>query len=189
MFSIDGSFGYTANNFKDLFRPTAFNGSVGPSFQWNLLNYGRIVNNVRLQDATFRQLVVTYQQTVLQAEQQVEDGLVTYLRSQRQTKLLDECVVAADRAVKIASLQYKVGSVGFNTYALIEQNRVTQQDLAAQARGMIAQGLISVYLALGGGWEIGCNNAPSGALPLPAGPESVNAPEPVAVPLPPVSDP
>ena len=82
---------------------------MGPSFQWDLLNYGRIINNVRLQDATFQQLAVTYQQTVLQAEQQVEDGLVTFLRSQRQTKLLDESVTAADKAVKVAIAQYKVG--------------------------------------------------------------------------------
>ena len=46
-FSINGSLGYSAQNFPDLFRNTAFNGNVGPSFQWNLLNYGRIVNNVR----------------------------------------------------------------------------------------------------------------------------------------------
>ena len=174
MFSIDGSFGYTALNFTDLFRPTAFNGAVGPSFQWNLLNYGRIINNVRLQDATFQQLAVTYQQTVLQAAQQVEDGLVTFLRSQRQTKLLDESVVAADKAVKIAISQYQVGATNFNTYATIVLALVTQEDQAAQCAGQIAQGLISVYLALGGGWEIACDNGgtatPSATPPSPAVP-------------------
>ena len=55
-FSINGSLGYTAQDFPDLFRNTALNGNVGPSFQWNLLNYGRIVNNVRLQDAKFQEL-------------------------------------------------------------------------------------------------------------------------------------
>ena len=85
-FYINGSLGYPAQNFPDLFSSTAFNGSVGPSFQWNLLNYGRIVNNVRFQDAKFQELAVTYQQTVLQAGQEVEDGLVTFLRSQRRKR-------------------------------------------------------------------------------------------------------
>ena len=153
-FSIDGTLGAEAKNFPELFKSTAFNGSVGPSFQWNLLNYGRIINNVCYQDARFQELVVTYQQSVLEADREVEDGLVTFLRSQRQTKLLEESVVAAERAVKIVVFQYEKGAVDFNRYAVIEQNLVTQQDLLAQARGQIAQGLVATYRAMGGGWEI-----------------------------------
>ena len=82
-FFINGSLGYSAQFFPDLFRNTAFTGSVGPSFQWNVLNYGRIVNNVRLQDARFQELVTIYQQTVLTASQEVEDGIVAFFRSQR----------------------------------------------------------------------------------------------------------
>ena len=41
--------------------------SFGPSFQWNILNYGRITNNVRVQDAAFQALVTDYQNTVLDA--------------------------------------------------------------------------------------------------------------------------
>ena len=66
--TISGTLGWQARNLSDLFRPASFNSNVGPSFQWNLLNYGRIKNNVRLQDAQFRQLVVAYQNTVLQAD-------------------------------------------------------------------------------------------------------------------------
>ena len=61
---INGTIGYSAEHFKDLFREKALMGSVGPSFTWNILNYGRILNNVRLQDARFQELVATYQNTV-----------------------------------------------------------------------------------------------------------------------------
>ena len=97
-FSINGTLGYAAQNFPDLFRYTAFNGSFGPSFQWNVLNYGRIVNNVRYQDAKFQELVAAYQNTVLQADEEVENGLITFLRSQRAHRLLEESVQAAERA-------------------------------------------------------------------------------------------
>ena len=79
-FTINGTLGWQSQNLNNLFTPGSLNGNVGPSFQWNLLNYGRIVNNVRLQDAKFRELVVTYQQTVLQAAEEAEDGLVTFLQ-------------------------------------------------------------------------------------------------------------
>ena len=179
-FFINGTVGYTAANFPDLFKTTAFNGTVGPSFQWNVLNYGRIINNVRFQDSKFQELLMTYQQSVLEADREVEDGLVTFLKSQRQTKLLEESVVAADRAVKIVVLQYEKGAVDFNRYAVIEQNLVTQQDLLAQARGQIAQGLVATYRAMGGGWEI---RLAADAAPQGQGPEA--APTPPAAPNPP----
>ena len=79
---------------------------------------------------------------------------MTFLRSQQQARLYDESVTAAKKAVKIVVLQYQQGAVDFNRYATIEQALVAQQLLAAQARGQIAQGLIAMYRALGGGWEI-----------------------------------
>jgi outer membrane protein TolC len=199
-FYINGNFGYAAENFPDLFRNTAFNGSLGPSFQWNLLNYGRIVNNVHYQDAKFQELVLVYQNTVLQANQEVENGLVTFLRSQQRSNLLRESAIAAEEARRIALKQYKEGGVpnkagtgDFNRYATIEQNLVTQMDALAQARGQIAQGLIQVYRALGGGWEIGLgegqeqpplpdlNAAPNGSPPeAPPHLEAVPAPIPDA---------
>jgi NodT family efflux transporter outer membrane factor (OMF) lipoprotein len=59
--TVSGTLGWQARNLSQLFTPDSFNSSVGPSFQWNLLNYGRIINNVRFQDAQFRGLVVAYQ--------------------------------------------------------------------------------------------------------------------------------
>jgi outer membrane protein TolC len=172
-FFINGSLGYSSREFGNLFKYASFNGNVGPSFQWNLLNYGRIVNNVRLEDARFRELVLVYQQTVLQADAEVEAGIITFLRSQERKKLLEESVNASLIAVDKAKLQYEKGA-GVNkdltTYAVIQQNLVTQQDTYAQSVGQIAQGLIQVYRALGGGWEIRFNEqmAPaSGPTPLP----------------------
>ncbi len=55
--SITGTLGYSAEFFKDLFKPGALTANAGPSVTWNILNYGRILNNVRLQEATFQELV------------------------------------------------------------------------------------------------------------------------------------
>ncbi|MCE5269013.1 MAG: efflux transporter outer membrane subunit [Planctomycetaceae bacterium] len=189
-FTINGTMGYSASNFRDLFKSSAFNGSVGPSFQWNLLNYGRIVNNVRFQDARFQELVAAYQNTVLRADSEVEDGLVTFLQSQRRTRLLDEGAGAAGKAVETAIARYKQGVDNFTVYALIEQNLVTQQDAAAQARGQIAQGLIATYRALGGGWEFRLSgDAAAAGTPEAATQGAPARSEQVPMPLPPVTDP
>jgi NodT family efflux transporter outer membrane factor (OMF) lipoprotein len=152
--AIGGSLGYQASQFSNLFSSNALNGSVGPSFQWNVLNYGRLANNVWLQDAAFRERVAAYQQTVLLAAEEVEDGLITFLRSQQRVEALDQSVTSARAAADTVFLQYQYGSVDFNRVALIQQDLVVREDLLAQAQGQIAIGLIQVYRALGGGWQV-----------------------------------
>ena len=122
--SIGGTLGYSAQNASHLFTPKTFKGSVGPSFQWNILNYGRLVNNVRLQDAKFQQTLLDYRTAVLTANQEAEDGLIAFLKSQEQAKLLTEAVVAADKAYEIGVAQYRVGTIDFNRLATLETNLV-----------------------------------------------------------------
>lgn len=74
--AITGFIGIEANDFADLFRSAATSGGIGPSLRWNILNYGRLVNNIRVHDARFQELAVTYQNSVLQANEEVENALV-----------------------------------------------------------------------------------------------------------------
>jgi NodT family efflux transporter outer membrane factor (OMF) lipoprotein len=189
---INGTWQYSAEFFKDLCKPTALNGNIGPTFTWNILNYGRILNNVRLQEATFQELVATYQNTVLSAAQDVENGLVTFLQAQRRARFQAESVKDAEEAVRIAVAQYKAGIVDFTRVTQLEQALVTQQDTLAQAQGEIVTGLIQVYKALGGGWQIrqtGCGPHPAdkaGPAPGSQGPPAdlLPAPRPVPGPAP-----
>jgi NodT family efflux transporter outer membrane factor (OMF) lipoprotein len=179
--SITGTIGYSAEFFKTLFSQNALTGSVGPSFQWNILNYGRILNNVRLQEATFQALVVAYQNTVLTAAQDVENGLVTFLKSQEQTKFQAESVAEAEKAVKIALVQYKGGIIDLTRVTQLETTLVLLQDTLALAQGEIGLGLIQVYRALGGGWQIRVNGCEPSGLPLqgptPTAAETLPAPQ------------
>jgi outer membrane protein TolC len=183
--SINGAVGYQAPTLSNLITRSAFMGSVGPSFQWNILEYGRIVNDVRYQDAKFRELLIAYQSTVLNAHEETENGLVTFLRSQQEAKILQESVVAAQQAMDFGIILYKAGTVDFNRVAVIETALVQQQDAAAIARGRIATGLIQVYKALGGGWQLRCEDVQ----PEPIVPPAESAlpsvpPEPVVAPKP-----
>jgi len=175
---INGTLGYSAVNASQLFTPANFNGSMGPSFTWNILNYGRISNNVRLQDALFQQTLLDYRTAVLTANQEAEDGLISFLKSQEQAKLFAESVDAASKACQIGISQYSVGSIDFNRLATLETNLVQQQDQQAQARGQIASGLVQVYRALGGGWEIRLGSPAESKLPVPAQPGESNVPVP-----------
>lgn len=203
--SITGTIGYTAQNLSQLFAYPAFNGSAGPSFQWNVLNYGRIASNINLQDAKFQETVLIYRNTVLRANEEAENGLIAFLSAQQRAKLLTESVTATYKAYKIVVSLYRVGTVDFNRVVTIEQNLVQQADLETQARGQIATGLIQVYRALGGGWQIRLGptgpsslpqppTAPAGAerglmlIPNPEPPGEPGLVEPPQAPLPPRKD-
>ena len=152
-------FGWSAQQIKGLFAGDAFRGTVGPTFTWNILQYGRLVSNIRAQDAEFQALVVNYQNTVLNAGKDVEDGLVTFLRAQKRANKEQKAVAAEMAAFKQAIDQYKGGLVDYNRVVLIQERLVERQQTLAEAQGQIAQGLIQVYRALGGGWQIRCNPA------------------------------
>lgn len=168
-FSLVGTLGWGAQDFPELFSGKSLAGNVGPTFQWKILNYGRIANHVRFQDAKFQELTTVYQQTVLQAAAEAENGLATFLQAQDRKLHLQNAVDAATAAVNDMFLPTEKGQRGFdfNRFALIEQNRTVQQDLLAQTRGEIAQGLIQVYRALGGGWELRLESTPEAELPVP----------------------
>jgi NodT family efflux transporter outer membrane factor (OMF) lipoprotein len=68
--SISGSAGFEASDagglsLDNLFDGSSFVGSIGPTLSWPVLNYGRIRNNIRAQDAAFQEAAVNYQNTVL----------------------------------------------------------------------------------------------------------------------------
>jgi NodT family efflux transporter outer membrane factor (OMF) lipoprotein len=152
--TIDGTIDYQADRFRDLFGGRAFSGSIGPSFRWDILQYGRLLNNVRLQQADFYQLVEAYKQSVLNANQDVENGLVTFLRAQERYQLQKKSVDAGRAALDTVRVQYQVGKIDFTRVDQLLLNQVVLEDTLAQIQGEIATGLIAVYKGLGGGWEI-----------------------------------
>jgi len=122
--------------------------------QWNILNYGQITNNVRVQDARFQELLVGYQNSVLSAQKEVENGLVAFVKSREQSVYLAESTKAGEGALTIALNQYKEGTADFTTVLTAEQNLYKAQSDLADARGNISLGLIAAYRAMGGGWQI-----------------------------------
>src|SRR5262249_21394890 len=112
-FFISGTLGYQAESLHKLFSPGSFTGQVGPSFQWNILNYGRILNNVRLQDCKTQELVAVYQQKVLAAAREVENGIIAFLNTRGEAEHLAASVKAAERAVSLANAQFKAGVIDY----------------------------------------------------------------------------
>ncbi len=164
-FSLFGSIGYAAAGsvgspqsrnagLDDLFKSDSFTYSAGPSITWNVFNYGRIANNIRVEDARFQQLAVNYENTVLQAFQEVEDAMAAYSRTRDRAVLLAEAVSSYKSSVDLSTLQYQEGLVDFQRVLDAQQNLVRQEDNQVTVSGDVCLNLVALYKALGGGWEM-----------------------------------
>ncbi len=146
--------GSNGSSFSDLFDTDSLEFFGGPSFTWNLFNYGRIKNQVRTEDALLQQLIVNYEDTVLRAHQEVEDSLVGFLRKQQEAAFLLDSVKASQRSVDLSMLQYREGLVDYQRVLDSQRFLTDQQDFWTATRGDVVLNLVSMYKALGGGWQI-----------------------------------
>lgn len=149
----------------DMFDSDSFSMNLFGAFQWNVLQYGRLKNNVRLQDAAFQQLLEDYRQLVLQAQGEVENAIVAFFKSQEQLKAKDLAAQAAQRAVDVSTAQYQDGLVNFNTVITTLRSLATQQGQLAEIQGAVATNLVDLYKSLGGGWEIRSMQDPLDLIP------------------------
>jgi NodT family efflux transporter outer membrane factor (OMF) lipoprotein len=189
---INGTLGWEAADLSRLFESKSFFGTITPQFRWNILNYGRIANNVRLQDVRTQELIAAYQNKVLTAARETQTALRGFLDSQVQAAALARSVRAAMAATKIQESLFATIKADVNRLFTLEVTQVQQQDQLAIAQGNVALNLINVYRALGGGWELRLQKENGGGAPghepapalgaAPACRASLGAPEAVAEP-------
>jgi NodT family efflux transporter outer membrane factor (OMF) lipoprotein len=153
-FALAGSIGVAGSSFSDQFDSGATTGFITPFFKWDIFNYGRIKNDVRVQDARFEQLVISYQNAALAAAREVQDGLQGFLRTQEQVAYLEKAVTASARASELALVQYREGATDYTRVLNTQTSLLQQQDALTTARGQVVANLVATYKALGGGWQI-----------------------------------
>jgi NodT family efflux transporter outer membrane factor (OMF) lipoprotein len=127
--------------------------TFGTSVFWPLLNYPKILDNIKVQDARFQQTLLDYQYTVLKAAQEVEDGIAGFLRTQEAAVIQANAVASAQTAVKLAVVQYREGAVDYMRVVDTERTLLQAQNTLASRNSTVATNLVALFKALGGGWE------------------------------------
>jgi outer membrane protein TolC len=164
-FSLAGAVGLTAagntdttrtgnSGFGALFSGDSLTYSIGPNFVWPFLNYGRLKNSVRVQDARLQQSLIAYRETVLQAAREVEDAMVGLEGAVQQDELLAVTVESAKRSTDVAQLRFNEGFADYQRVLDAQKSLFTQQGRYVDNHSSIVSSFIALYLALGGGWEL-----------------------------------
>ena len=151
-FMLTGSIGLEALSLGNLFSTGNRAYGIGPSFQWNIFDGGRIRQNIKVQSALQEQALLSYEASLLTALEDIENALTAYAKEQTRRQSLAEASRAAQRAVELAQNQYTSGLIDFQAVLDAQRALLSLQDQLAQSKGAVTSNLISLYKALGGGW-------------------------------------
>jgi len=153
-FSLFGTFEIAANDFSDVFDYSQSRmHSLGPSFRWNIFDGGRVRNQIRAEDARTEQALVRYKKTVLDALEDVENAMISYIQEEVRRNALERSVKAARKSTDLVRTLYISGLTDFQNVQEMERFQFEQEDQFAESEGKVVQNLISIYRSLGGGWN------------------------------------
>lgn len=153
-FTLAGSIGLeslSTGNFFETGNSKTY--SLGPSISWPLFDAGSIRRNIEVQNALQEQFLTRYRMAVLSALQEVQNAMENYAQEQLRRQALEEATKAAKRAVFLAKDKYKAGLVDFTDVLDAQRSLLTYEDQLATSKGAVTTNLISLYKAMGGGWE------------------------------------
>jgi len=131
----------------------AFGIKAGPGFSWNIFQYGRIKNQIRLQGAIFEEAMLNYNKTVLKAISDVSNSLNGYMYINQQLNQTKQVLKATIRAFNLSAKQYNDGLVSYQRLLSTVEKLTLTQDAYAQIKGLVSINAVLLYKSLGGGWQ------------------------------------
>ena len=152
-FSLSGVLGLQSANSGNLFSGSSLTWGVGLPIRWDLFNGGRIRSQIEAEEARTEQALLAYEQTVLSALEEVENAMVAYEQESIRRERLREAVDATSRSLELVLTQYRSGIADFQNVLDTQRSLLVRQDDLAVSEGLVVSNLISLYRALGGGWE------------------------------------
>ena len=151
--SLGGSIGSTATAPGNLGHSDAFRFSVGPLISWSFPNIAVARARIREARADADAALASYDGTWLNALQETESALTRYARELDRLDSLRRAHGQAAEALRIARLRYQAGRESLQI-VLDAQGALAAVDAeVAQSEAALSDDLVTLFLALGGGWQ------------------------------------
>ena len=126
--------------------------AAGPALKWNILDYGRLRNNVRLQDARLQQSIELFRNSALLAAQEIDDAAIVVVKTGEQHEPLGGAARAAERSLELANTLYQEGYADFDRVLDAQRVVFTQAERELLNDSAHVAAVITLYKAVGGGW-------------------------------------
>jgi multidrug efflux system outer membrane protein len=151
---LGGSGGLASTKSNTLFDSKSKYYLAGPFINWTIFDAGRRKAGVRFAEAQVDAAKAAYQDTILRAFREVESSLVAVDRAQEQVSDLERLSASARESAAIARRDYGRGILDQLTVLDAQRQSDRAEMLLAQGEVQLVVDLVTLYKALGGGWEI-----------------------------------
>jgi NodT family efflux transporter outer membrane factor (OMF) lipoprotein len=151
--TLTGSLGFQSLELSNLGDWASHQFVFGPSISLPIFQGGRLKGTLELRKAQQQEAAIVFQRTVLQAWHEVDDALSAYDAEQRRRDLLTEVVRQDNVALSVAQQRYRDGAIDYLNVLTVQRDLLNAESDLAQSRETAAVNLVSLYKALGGGWE------------------------------------
>jgi NodT family efflux transporter outer membrane factor (OMF) lipoprotein len=152
-FSLLGGAVFEANNTKRWLSNNSISWTIGPTLNWPIITFGRIKFDVQEKRSVQRQALLAYAQSVVTALADVENWLIAYFKSSDQVAILTDKLSAATTQRDLYATRFEGGLANKMDVLNAEKNRLDIERELTDAQQSVSISLISLYKALGGGWE------------------------------------
>jgi len=159
--SLTGDAGFESVSLGKWFEPGSRFWSIGPGVQWRLLDFGRVRAEVRAQTAVQETALATYEKTALVSLQEAENALVSYAQEQNRHRALTDEAAENGRSLTMADGLYTLGRVNYLDVLDARRSLYQSEDQLAVSDQAVSLDLITLYKALGGGWETSAREPPN----------------------------
>lgn len=152
--TLNGSIGTSSMDIGDLMTKKSFTYTIAPTLSWTI--FSGFARNAEVASAKEQMLagIENYNLTLLTAVEEVENAMSTYFESLVYEKRIEEVLINARLAFELALDRYKQGLDAFINVADAQITLLQYANELVEARGDALTSLVSLYKALGGGWDI-----------------------------------
>jgi multidrug efflux system outer membrane protein len=150
--SISGTGGTSSSQLKGLIDSGNVYYYAAGSLSQPIFDGGKIRNNYHLAQATHKELLDTYQQTIAGALRDVSNALIAYNKTREYREQQEKQTAAAADAVRLARIRYNSGSTSYLEVLTTDTTLYSSQITLESAQQAEALSLVQLYNALGGGW-------------------------------------
>ena len=157
-FFLNGSLGFSSQEFNTLPRSGSLSWEIAPSMTWTIFNGGQRYNNVRLNRAKLDEVINQYNQTVLQAIQEANNAMAIYQNSIKQIVATRQAFNQSEQALALSLDLYKQGLSTFQSVLDAQRSLLNDEESLVQIQGYSLVSLVKLYQSLGGGFDTSSDN-------------------------------
>ena len=151
--NLGGSFGWQAYSYGALGGTGTLVRALTGTLATTLFDGGKLRSAVNIQNAVQEQALVSYQKSVLEALEEIENALQSYAQGRERVEARRGAADAARNAAALSRNMYQSGLADFQKVLETERTLFSAEDNLATAEAGMRTSLIKLYKALGGGWD------------------------------------